>query len=196
MCLHIFLRRCYSPAYALCTACTPRLLDLPPARKVIAYILYRQVKRNFPWYNFTSSKLRHRNRIQWVGDGVFKFFSQWRCSETTWCSSCEGKATQHVRKSSIFYVCTVNQKLTIYSKSEYFVSCCDFMEKHYFMFLSTVNFRKKSEKVAKLIWETIIFRKYFIDFFLKNINLFCSLWNVDRACEIVQTPLSSCRLFF
>ena len=66
-----------------------------------------------------------------------------------------------------------------------------------FMFLATVNFQttiKNTKKIVKLMLEIIIFSKYFVNFFFEKYQLF--LLFVDRACEILQTPLSSCRLFF
>ena len=165
----------------------------------IYIILYRQVKRSFPWY-FTSSELRHRNCIQWVGDWGFKFFSQWRCSETTWCSSCEGKATVCLVSLKIIdIVCILAQKIINLQHLQNLnikISCCDFVEKHCFkvLCLYQVSISNQQSKIWKKCETDAGRSKNQAWFLFEKYQSF--LLFVDRACEIVQTPLSSCRLFF
>ena len=130
-----------------------------------------------------TSKLHPLTR-RW--DGGFKFFSQWRCSETTWCSSCEGKATVclPVCLKIIDIVCILAQKiinLQYIQNPNIKISCCDFVEKRCFQVLCFYQLSiseqqsKKLKKIEKLMQEIIIFSKVFHGFLFWKILTFFAL---------------------
>ena len=99
------------------------------------------------------------------------------------------------------YSCTEDHKLAMYSKSKHQKFMLWFRIKttvktlySFFMFLSTVNFQTTIENTEKKCETDAGRSKNQAWFLFEKYQSF--LLFVDRACEIVQTPLSSCRLFF